>query len=299
MSDIQKAVKAITIRIPRGSELPLSPRARFVWARLVRLPFPTSASKLTKWCGELVSRADGLAVALKELNELKLAERGPRGWVALPPSGEVAKLFEWPKGLAHLTRWQDKYGYTPVTVPVEYPFGNLPTKTVIRAGEQQTVPIFSRENALETWLVWETLKRLSREQFPGPSLLACRLGVSRSTARKLVNDITSIEGVFCEDETLKRAPGTRQTHAVCADPVQKVLAEVGVPESSHQSLRDKADELKLTNTKFIKLVRKAAGRHNSDEFGDDPTPIIRSFLKKEATFKAKGRGTSLQKSAGM
>ena len=299
MKNIETAIKPITIRIPRGTDLPLSPRARFVWARLVRLPFPASTSKLAKWCGELVGRSDGLAVALRELTGLKLAERGPRGWVALQPCGEVAKLFEWPSRLAHLSRWQDKYAYTPVMVPVTYPFGSMPPSTVAQTGEQRTLPSIRRENALEAWLVWETLKRLPRDKFPGPSLLACRLGISRSTARKLVKDIASFKDVFCDDGTLKRAPGTRQTHSVCTDPVQKVLVEVGVPESSQQSLREKADELKLTNTKFIRLVRKAASRHDPDEFGDDPTPIIRSFLKKEATFKTKGRGTNLQKPAGV
>jgi len=299
MNNIEKANKLITIRIPRGKKLPLSPRARFVWARLVRLPFHASTSKLAKWCGELVGRSDGLAVALRELTDLKLVERGPRGWVALQPCGEVAKLFEWPSRLAHLSRWQDKYAYTPVTVPVTYPFGSMPPSTVAQTREQRLLPSVRRENALEAWLVWETLKRLPRDKFPGPSLLAFRLGISRSTARKLVNYITSLEDVFCENGALKCAPGARQTHTVCTDPVQKVLVEVGVPESSHKSLREKADELKLTNTKFIRLVRKAASRHNPDEFGDDPTPIIRSFLKKEATFKAKGRGTRLQKPAGV
>ena len=107
MGQITKEVREINIRIPRGKGLELSPRARFVWARMVRLPFPTSAAKLVGWCGGLVGRSDGLAAALVELGEMKLVEHGPRGWIALQPSADIANRFEWPRRLAHLSRWQE------------------------------------------------------------------------------------------------------------------------------------------------------------------------------------------------
>lgn len=290
------AGKEINIRIPRGKELELSPRARFVWARLVRLPFPTSAAKLAVWCGGLVGRSDGLAAALAELGEQKLVEHGPRGWVAVPPSGDTANCFEWPRRLAHLPRWQDRYGYTPVTVPVGYPFdGWNRTKTV----KGQTKKIVTRENALEVWLVWESLRGKAKSDLPGPSLLAYRLGISRNTARKIKRDITSMNNVFDEGGVFRSLGVECQTHTICTDPVERVLDEVGVPSESRQLLRDKADELKLPNTKFIKLIRKAAGKHDAAEYGNDPTAMIISFLKKEATFKAKRNGTVLQKPAGV
>jgi hypothetical protein len=68
MSNIAKTTREIKVRIPRGDKLPLSARARFVWARLVRLPFPASAAKLVEWCGWLVGRSDGLATALADLS---------------------------------------------------------------------------------------------------------------------------------------------------------------------------------------------------------------------------------------
>lgn len=295
MAQVTKEVREINVRIPRGKGLRLSARARFVWARLVRLPFPTSAAKLVGWCGGLVGRSDGLA-ALAELRKKNLAERGPRGWVALPPTGAVADDFEWPKRLAHLSRWQDRYGYTPVTVPVGYPFdGWKATKTV----KGETKKIVARENALEVWLVWACLQGKAKADLPGPSLLACRLGISRNSARKITKDITSMNGVFDEDGLFRSLGVECQTHAVCTDPVEKVLDEAGVSSESRQLLRDKADELKLTNTKFVKLIRKAAGKHDAEEYGDDPTAMILSFLKAQAGFKIKGRGTGLQKAAGV
>lgn len=295
MGQLTEAVREINVRIPRGKGLRLSARARFVWARLVRLPFPASAAKLVGWCGGLVGRSDGLAAALAELQKKKLAERGPRGWVALPPSGEVAEEFEWPRGLSNLSRWQDRYAYTPVTVPVGYPFdGWKATKTV----KGRTKKIVTRENALEVWLVWECLQGKARSDIPGPSLLAYRLGISRNTARKIKGDITAMNGVFDEDGMVRSLGVERQSHAVCTDPVERVLDEVGVLSESRQLLRDKADELKITNTKFIKLIKKAARKHDAEEYGDDPTAMILSFLKAQAGFKAKGRGTSLQKPAG-
>jgi hypothetical protein len=296
MDQLTKTAKQITIRIPRGKKLGLSPRARFVWARLVRLPFAVSATKLAGWCGGLVGRSDGLAVALDTLVELKLAERGPRGWVALAPSGEMAEKFEWPKRLAHLSRWQDRYGYTPVTVPLTNPFKDWKTTKLVKG---KTKKIVTYENALEVWLVWECLCGKRQADFPGPSLLESRLGITRHTARKIVRDITALRGVFDEDGEFRSLGVELQTYTVCTDPVERVLNEVGVPSESRQLLRDEADRLKLTNTKFVKLIKKAVGRHDPGEYGDDPTPIIRSYLKKEATFKAKGRGTTLKKPAGV
>jgi len=262
----------------------------------VRLPFPASAAKLAVWCGGLVGRSDGLAVALSELRELKLVERGPRGWVALPPSGEIAEKFEWPKRLAKLSRWQDKYGYTPVTVPVSYPFvGWKVTKTVKGKSKKIVTP----ENALEVWLVWECLRGKTKPDFSGPSLLAHRLGIARHTARKIIRDITSLNTVFDSDGEFRSLGVELQTHAVCTDPVEMVLDEVGVPSESRQRLRDKADELKLANPKFIKLIRKAVSKHDSNEYGEDPTAMILTFLKAQAGFKVKGRGTTLQKTAGV
>lgn len=287
MGQITKTVKEINVRIPRGNKLELSARARFVWGRLVRLPFPASAAKLTGWCGGLVGRSDGLVVALAELAKENLVEHGPRGWVALPPCGKVEKKFEWPKRLAHLSRWQDRYGYTPVTVPVSYPF----------KGKMEN--IVTPQNALEFWIVWETLRGKPREDLPGPSLMEYRLGITRHTARKLTTAITSLAGVFDEDGNVRPLNTERQTHAVDTDPVERVLDEVGVPSESRQRLRDKADEQKLTNTKFIKLIKKAVGKHDSDEYGDDPTAMILSFLKAQAGFKVSGRGTSLRKPAGV
>ncbi len=296
MGRMLKVDKEINVRLPRGKRLLLSARARYVWGRLVRLPFPTSAAKLAKWCGQLVGRSDGLAAALAELAELRLVERGPRGWAALEPTGEVRDLFEWPKRLAHLSRWQDRYGYTSVTVPVTYPFAGLKiTKTVKGQEKRIVIP----ENALEVWLVWETLRGKTRDEFPGPSLLAYRLGITRQTARKITRDIAAIPRVFSEDGELACLGGERQSHTVCTDPVERVLDEVCVPVVSRQSLRDKSDELKLTNTQFIRLVKKAVGRHNAAEFGDDPTAMIRTFLKAQAGFKVKGRGTTLRQSAGV
>lgn len=296
MGQLTKAVREINVRIPRGKGLRLSARARFVWARLVRLPFPTSAAKLAGWCGGLVGRSDGLATALAELRKKKLAERGPRGWVALPPSGEVAEAFEWPRKLGHLSRWQDRYGYTPVTVPVGDPFGGWNRTKMVKG---QTKKIVTRENALEVWLVWECLQGKARSDMPGPSLLASRLGISRNTARKITKDITSMNGAFDDDGAFRSLGVERQSHTVCTDPVERVLEEVGVPVESRQLLRDKADELKLPNTKFVKLIKKAAGKHDAAEYGDDPTAMILSFLKAQAGFKSKGRGTSLQKPAGV
>ena len=296
MGQLTKTVKEINVRIPRGKKLKLSPRARFVRGRLVRLPFPASAARLSVWCGGLVGRSDGLAVALAELRELKLVERGPRGWCALPPSGEVAERFEWPKRLAHLPRWQDKYGYTPVTVPVSYPFdGWKITKTV----KGKLKKIVTPENALEVWLVWECLRGKTKIDFPGPSLLAHRLGITRHTARKIIRDITPLNRVFSSDGEFLCLGGERQKHNVCTDPVEKVLDEVGVPSESRQRLRDKADEQKLTNTKLIKIIKKAVSKHDADEYGDDPTAMILTFLRAQAGFKVKGRGTTLQNTAGV
>jgi hypothetical protein len=291
MNDSTDGTREIRIRIPRGDKLPLSARARFVWARLVRLPFPATAAKLVGWCGGLLGRSDGLAAALKDLEKLNLAEHGPRGWVALPPSGDVAEQFEWPKKLANLSRWQDKYGYTPVTVPVSYPFAKLKVATTVK-GKMR--PLVTRQNALEVWLVWECLASKTRDDMPGQRLLEHRLGITRGTARKIVRDLTAIPGVFDDEGQFRVFGGERQSHAVCTDPVDKVLAEVGVAVESRQGLRDKADELKLTNTKLIRLVRKAVAKHNAEEYGDDPTAMIVSYLKKEASFKAGGRGTSLK-----
>lgn len=296
MARVTKETREINVRIPRGKRLRLSARARFVWARLVRLPFPASAAKLAGWCGGLVGRSDGLRVALAELGEKMLVEHGPRGWVALPPSGSVAEQFEWPKRLAHLSRWQDRYGYTPVTVPVAYPFDGWKTTKSVKG---QSKKVVTRENALEVWLVWECLRGMAKSDLPGPSLLASRLGISRTTARKITKDITALNGVFDEDGLVRSLGVERQTHSVSADPVERKLEEVGVPERSRQALRDMADEVKLTNTKFVKLIDKAVGKHDPEEYGDDPTAIIRSFLKKQASFKATGRGTSLQKPAGV
>ncbi len=296
MGQITEAVREINVRIPRGKGLRLSARARFVWARLVRLQFPTSAAKLAGWCGGLVGRSDGLRVALAELEEMMLAEHGPRGWVALPPSGPVAEQFEWPRRLAHLSRWQDRYGYTPVTVPVAYPFDGWKTTKSVKGKSKKVV---TRENALEVWLVWECLKGKAKSDLPGPSLLASRLGISRTTARKITKDITSMNGVFDEDGLFHSLGVECQTHSVCADPVERKLDQVGVPERSRQTLRDMADEVSLTNTKFVKLIDKAVGKHDAEEYGDDPTAIIRSYLKRQASFKSTGRGTSLQKPAGV
>jgi len=171
MGELAKTVKEINVRLPRGEHLELSPRARFVWGRLVRLPFPASAAKLAVWCGGLVGRSDGLATALADLAKENLVEHGPRGWVALPPSGEVVKKFEWPKKLAHLSRWQDKYEYTPVTVPASYPFDGWRTTRTVKGKSRKIV---TRENALEVWLVWECLKGKKEVDIPGPSLLAYR-----------------------------------------------------------------------------------------------------------------------------
>lgn len=53
-----------------------------------------------------------------------------------------------------------------------------------------------------------------------------------------------------------------QTHAVCTDPVDRVLNEAGVPSESRQILREEADRLKLTNTKFVEIIRKAVSKHD-------------------------------------
>lgn len=291
MSENTDATREIKIRIPRGDKLNLSARARFLWARLARLPFPASAAKLAGCCGGLLGRSDGLAAALKDLAELKLVEHGPRGWVALPPSGEVVKQFDWPKGLANLSRWQDKYAYTSVTVPAKYPFATFKVTTIVKG---KTRPLVTRQNALEVWLVWECLVSTTRDALPEPSLLAHRLGITRGTARKITNDLAAIPGVFDDDGQFREFGVERQSHAVCTDPVDKVLAEVGVAVESRQGLRDNADEMKLSNTKFVRLVRKAVAKHNAEEYGDDPTAMIYSYLKKEASFKAGGRGTSLK-----
>jgi hypothetical protein len=296
MDQLTKSAKQITIRIPRGRKLGLSLRARFVWARLVRLPFAVSAAKLADWCGGLVGRSDGLAVALNDLVNAKLAERGPRGWVALAPSGEMAEKFEWPKRLAQLSRWKDRYGYTPVTVPLTNPFKGWKVTKVVKG---KTKKIVTHENALEVWLVWECLRGKTKPDFPGPSLLESRLGITRQTARKIIRDITALPDVFDEDGEFRSLGVDLQTHTVCTDPVERVLNEVGVPSESRQLLRDEADRLKLTNTKFVKLIKKAVGKHDAKQYGDDPTPLIRSYLKKEATFKAKALGTTLKKTAGV
>ena len=162
-----KPVKEINIRLPRSKRLQLSPRARFVWGRLVRLQFHSSALKLVGHCGGLVGRSDGLKAALAELTKAKLVERqGTRGWIALEPTGENAEQFEWPRKLAHLSRWQDKFLYTSVTVPVIYPFAGWDMTT--EKGKKIVTP----ENALEVWLVWECLKGKTKAEFPKVSLLA-------------------------------------------------------------------------------------------------------------------------------
>lgn len=191
MYQLTKTAQQITIRIPRGRKHGLSPRARFVWARLVWLSFAVIKAKLAGWCGGLVGRSNGLAVALDDLIEPKLAERGPRGWVALPPNEEMAERFEWPKKLAPMSRWQDRYGYTPVTNPFK---GWKVTKEV----KGKTKKITTHENAFEIWLVWECLRGKTKADFPGPSLLESQLGITLHTARKIIRDITALRDVFNE-----------------------------------------------------------------------------------------------------
>jgi len=41
-----------------------------------------------------------------------------------------------------------------------------------------------------------------------------------------------------------------------------VLNEAGVPSQSRQILRKEADRLKLTNTKFVEIIRKAVSKHD-------------------------------------
>ena len=158
----------------KGKKPSLSIRQRVIYARLTPLRRPVTAMGLARMLGGLMDRQT-IATHLKKLSALGLVRQSKDGWVALEPSGDMAKEFTRLKETQEDGRWHGCFAWWRLPLPADKPFPDAHNKCELYCAY---------------WLVRgleiAEKKKAKPKRVMSVKRISSLLGVTRLTARKLL-----------------------------------------------------------------------------------------------------------------
>lgn len=255
----------------------LSIRQRVIYARLAPLRRPVSAKRLAEMLGGLIDRQT-ISVHLSKLASLGLVRQSKEGWIALEPSGDMAKEFSRMKETPEDGRWQGCFASWRLPLPAEKPFPNARNKTELYCAY---------------WIVRGLEMAEAKKPKPGRVMkvkrIAALLGVTKLTARKILMSLRD-KGLFDKhkvfphnfklqekDESNVKRSG-RKAAADDADLLDVAVNRLTQADQIHAVIDQLTCGGYMLRCDICRVIEKALKEHKKNGYPGDGSPLVLDWL---------------------